>query len=250
MKGSTPAKKFIRGLAALVFWLAVWEALALIVDKELLLPGPWRVLTSLLALARTAVFWKSTVLTLLRILLGFVVGVVFGTLIGVFTAWKSPVDTLLSPAVRIVRATPVASFIILALVWVKTGNIPMLISALMVTPVVWANVRQGINAASGELLEMARVYKFGRGKTVKLIYIPAVFPYFKAACITSLGLAWKSGIAAEVLCQPRWALGASLYYSKLHLETAELFAWTAVIIILSMLLERLLTRLVKRWEAF
>ncbi len=120
----------------------------------------------------------------------------------------------------------------------------------MVMPVVWANVRQGIDSASGQLLEMARVYRFGRAKTLKLIYAPAGYPYFRAACVTSLGLAWKSGIAAEVLCQPRFALGSGLYFSKLHLETAQLFAWTAVIIILSMLLERLLTRLVKRWEAF
>lgn len=250
MKGSTPAEKYIRGLMALVFWLAVWEALALIVHKEVLLPGPWKVLLSLLSLAGTGAFWKSVVLTLLRILAGFMAGVVFGTLIGVFTAWKKGADTLLSPAVRVVRATPVASFIILALVWVRTGNIPMLMSALMVMPVVWANVRQGIDSASGQLLEMARVYRFGRAKTLKLIYAPAVFPYFRAACVTSLGLAWKSGIAAEVLCQPRFALGSGLYFSKLHLETAQLFAWTAVIIILSMLLERLLTRLVKRWEAF
>ena len=64
-----------------------------------------------------------------------------------------------------------------------------------------------------------------------------------AGVCTAIGLAWKSGVAAEVLCLPKAAIGTQVYYSKIYLETPSLFAWTAVVIVLSMLLERIVRRL-------
>jgi NitT/TauT family transport system permease protein len=113
----------------------------------------------------------------------------------------------------------------------------------MVAPVVWENVRRGLLETDKDLLEAAHAYRFGRWKTVLLLYIPSARPYFVSGCLTALGLAWKSGVAAEVICMPKSAIGTQLNYSKLYLETPSLFAWTLVVVLFSLLLERLLKAL-------
>jgi NitT/TauT family transport system permease protein len=109
----------------------------------------------------------------------------------------------------------------------------------MVIPIVWGSLCTAITETDKDLLEMAKLYRFGTTKTIRLIYVPSALPLFKSACNTSIGLSWKSGIAAEVLCLPRFSVGTYLYYSKIYLETPSLFAWTAVVIILSFALEKL-----------
>ena len=228
-----------RAILVLAFWLLVWqlasmwvareviaeawragdtEALlrAVLNGRELLLPGPALSLRTLAELALTAEFWSTTGASLLRIFCGFAAGAVLGTALAVLTAALPWADTLLSPAIRVVRAAPVASFIILVLLWVQTGLVPGVISALMVLPVVWGNVHQGFRSTDPLLLEMARAYRFGRGKTLRLVYLP------------------------------RLAIGSQVYYSKLSLETPSLFAWTAVVILLSLALERLFKLLLER----
>lgn len=228
----------LRAVAALVFWLAVWLAAALLTGQELLIPTPGAVFSAFGALVADAQFWESAAVSLLRIFAGYLGGVVIGVLFAVLTTTLKTADWLLSPAIRVVRATPVASFIIICLLWLGHAVVPAFIAMLMVVPVVWENVCTGIAQTDTDLLEMARAYKLSSFKKLKYIYIPSALPDFRAACITALGLAWKSGIAAEVLCLPKAAIGTNLYYSKIYLETPNLFAWTITVIILSFVLEK------------
>lgn len=233
-------------LIPLAFWLAVWQLAAWAVGKDLLLPGPWTVARTLAALVVTAKFWQTTALTLLRIFAGMLAGAALGTVLAVLTCASVWCDRLLSPLVKVIRATPVASFILLVLLWVSTGRVPGVISALMVLPVLWGNVAKGIRQTDPQLLELARAYRFGRGKTFQLIYFPAVAPYFTAGVETGLGLAWKAGVAAEVLCRPKLAIGTQVFFSRTYMETADLFAWTLVVILLSFLVESVLVRLLRK----
>lgn len=236
---TTRAKGIIRGLLAAVFWLAVWQAGSLYVGSGLMLPGPITAARRLIAMAGTEAFWLSTAFTLLEILLGFTLGVVVGSLLALLTWASSIADTLLSPALRLVRSTPVASFIILALLFLTRRTVPMFISALMVTPILWSATRAAMDERDQSLLEMAHVYRFSPWKTFCLIYLPKIMPQWTAACTTAIGLAWKSGVSAEVIAQPSPGIGTSLYLAKLYLNTDELFAWTAMVILLSYILERL-----------
>jgi NitT/TauT family transport system permease protein len=236
-------------LIPLIFWLVVWAIAALAVGKELLLPGPWTVVRALGALAVTGTFWATTAATLARVFLGLLAGVVLGVAIAVLTCASRWCDRLLSPLVRVIRATPVASFILLVLLWVATGRVPVVISALMVLPVVWGNVSRGIRETDPQLLEMAAAYRLGPGRTLARIYLPSVAPYFTAGVETGLGLAWKAGVAAEVLCRPKLAIGTQVFYTRTYLETADLFAWTLVVIVLSLLLETALVRVLRKGVA-
>ena len=194
-------------------------------------------LRTLAELAITPLLWQSAALSLVRIFSGFLGGAVLGGLLAAACAAFRPARLLLTPAVGVIRATPVASFIILLLLWVTTGLVPAVCAGLMVLPVVWGNVYKGIVQTDPLLLEGAKTWRFGRLKTLRLVYLPSVLPYFASGCATGLGLAWKAGVAAEVLCQPKLAIGTQLYRAKITLETPDLFAWTAVVIVLSFLLE-------------
>ena len=236
----------VRVCVSVAFWLGIWELAAVLIGKELLFPTPFTVLEHLGGLVVTGEFWIKTGVSLARVMGGFLIGCLAGTALAVPAAFSEWGDAVISPLVRVIRSTPVASFIILVMLWTGYGFVPVVTSALMAAPVVFLNVLEGIRETDRKLLEVARVYRFGRKKTLRLIYLPSVRPYFLAGAVTSLGLAWKAGIAAEVLCLPRNAIGGEIYYSKLYLETADLFAWTAVVILLSFVLEKITGKVIGR----
>lgn len=232
--------RILRTIGSLVFWLGVWYGLAWYVGRELVLPSPTAVIKTLAELAVTASFWVSAAMSLLRIFCGYAAGVFSGIILALLSAGSRLLDALISPVMRVVRATPVASFIILALLWLGKGRVPTFISALMVTPVVYGSLLTALRNTDERYLEMARAYCFSRKQILSLIYVPSVMPALSGSCITSLGLAWKAGIAAEILCLAKNAIGSELYYSKIYLETPALFAWTAVVVLLSFILEKLI----------
>ena len=246
MTSTSFLKRLLQAGLAIVFWLCVWQVAAAKVNSPFFLPAPAAVLARLGALSATSAFWYTALLSLGRVLLGLLWGILLGFGLAGLTCASRVADLLLSPAVRVVRATPVASFILLLFLWTDRDSVPTVIAALMVLPVVWSNVTRGIRERDGRLLELARAYRFPPLKTVRLVYLPSVRPYLLSAVTTSMGLAWKSGVAAEVLVLPRMAIGTHIYNTKYYLETADLFAWTLVVIILSLALEHLIRFGVRR----
>lgn len=239
-------KTLIKIALPLAIWLGAWQLAAMGVGQSLLLPRPGEVLGRLGQLALTGGFWTTCLATLGRVFLGGALGALLGAGVAALSAWREPAGWVLGPLMRIVRATPVASFILLIWLWCKSAWVPVVIAALMSAPVVWAATAQGIATTDPRLLEMARAYRFTPGKTLRLIYIPSARGAVVTGCRTALGLAWKAGVAAEVLCRPRLALGSEVYRAKLTMETADLFAWTAAVIGLSFLVEWALGRLMER----
>ena len=171
-------------------------------------------------------------------------GVVLAVALASLAARFRWVRDLLSPLVAVVKAVPVVSFIILALIFFSSENLSLLISALMVFPPVYLNVLEGIGHTDRQLLEMARVFRVPLSRQLRGIYLPAVLPYFRSAVSLGLGLCWKSGAAAEVIGLPAGSIGEALYTAKVYFQTGDLFAWTAVIVTVSVIFERLFLRLV------
>lgn len=240
-------KKILKRVISICLWIAIWQIAFMIIDKELLIASPLQVGLRLSELIVTKDFWVITGKSLLKITEGYLLGVVIGTALAVLTVRFEFCYEFFYPAISVIRATPVASFIILALVWIKRENISMFICLLMVLPIVWANVSQGIKSVDGKLLEMGMVFGFPKVKILNKIYIPSVMPYFTTGLTTSLGLAWKAGIAAEVLSTPKDYIGTQLYNSKVYIETVDLFAWTAVVIIPSFILEKAVVYLIRKF---
>jgi len=238
-KTRTGLKQFYWFPVAL-FWLILWQLIYQFVHQDLLLASPLQVFEKLAELGRQPDFWIAVLYSLLRIEAGFILAVLSGTFLAILTARYEWINRFIYPAVSAIRSTPIASFIILALVWMSSNRVVIFIVFLMVLPIVWTNVMEGIRKIDPQLLEMASVFQLSRRRIFRYINVPSVSPFFIAAVTTGLGLAWKAGIAAEVLSTPSNSLGGRLYEAKIYLETPELLAYTIVIIILSLLLEKLL----------
>lgn len=227
----------VSGIAAL--WLILWQGAAYLVGQELLLVGPFSMLRRLGQLILEPGFWLAVFSSCGRIMSGIVLALAAGAILAPLMRRIPFLYAFLKPALQVIKATPVASFIILALVWIKSANLSVFASFLMVLPMVWANLYQGILSVDKSLLEMSRIYRFSFWKKLRYLYLPSFLPYFAAACSTGIGIGWKAGIAAEVLGLPKDSIGKALYNAKIYLETPDLFCWTAVIILLSILFEKL-----------
>ncbi len=223
---------------AVVFWLVIWQLAAQRVGYAILLPSPLQTLQALFRLMPTPNFWLRVGISLLGIAQGFLLAALLAVLLASCASACEAVNVLLQPLVLLAKATPVASFVILALIWMPSAKLPIFISFLMVFPVLYTAVLQGIRQTDPQLLEMAKVFRIPLHRKIKAIYLPAVYPYFYSAASVALGLAWKSGIAAEVIGLPRNTVGEALYQAKVLLTTDEMFAWTAVAVLASVVAER------------
>lgn len=242
-------KKIALSVGVALFWLVLWQSAAMIVNNPLILPTPIETLFRLFSLAREIEFWRFTGLSILRVLIGIVIAIPAAWLTAAICAGSKTVNALFSPAVTLMKSTPVVSFILIAIFLVDRHIIPSAITFMMVFPVLFENIRAGISQTSSELLEMASVFGVPWFLTIARIYVPAVKPFFLSALTTSVGLAVKAGIAAEVVAYIPDSIGKKLSDAKSYMEPADLLAWTVVIIIISLLIEkavRILTKVAGR----
>ena len=229
---------------AVIFWLLVWQLASMALRAAyphgaLLLASPADAAKRLAELSVTADFWRAVARSAAHILGGFLLSCALAVVLAALAARLRRVEELLAPLVAAIKAVPVASFIILALVWLSSRSLTLFISALMVFPPVYLSTLEGIRRTDRQLLEMARVYRVPLSRRLAGIYVPQVLPYFRSAVSAALGLCWKAGTAAEVIGLSGGTIGERLYTAKVYFQTPDLFAWTAVIVLISALFEKL-----------
>ena len=227
-------------------WLLLWQLGAMALNQKILLVSPVQVVARLWQLLPQGEFWSAVGFSFLRITLGFLLACVVGTALGVLASRFRVVRDLCAPLMATVKSIPVASFIILVLVWVPSRNLSVVISFLMVAPIVYQNVLGGISNMDHKLTEMADVFQVPFARRLRYLYLPQVAPFFRSACAVGLGLCWKSGVAAEVIGLPDGSIGERLYEAKVYLDTPDLFAWTLVIVLVSIAFEKLFLFLLDR----
>ena len=227
-------------------WLLLWQLGAMALNQTILLVSPVQVVARLWQLLPQGEFWSAVGFSFLRITLGFLLACVVGTALGVLASRFRVVRDLCAPLMATVKSIPVASFIILVLVWVPSRNLSVVISFLMVAPIVYQNVLGGISNMDHKLTEMADVFQVPFARRLRYLYLPQVAPFFRSACAVGLGLCWKSGVAAEVIGLPDGSIGERLYEAKVYLDTPDLFAWTLVIVLVSIAFEKLFLFLLDR----
>lgn len=226
-------------LWAVILWLLVWQMAAAALNQDILLVSPVRVLLRLSEMVREGAFWTSIDFSAVRIITGFLLATLCAIVLAVVSACRPRAEQLLAPIMLAIKSIPVASFIILALILFSSRNLAVLISFLMVLPVIYTGVLGGIRAMDVHLTEMAMLFHLAAGRRMRYVYLPQVLPYFRSACVAALGLCWKSGIAAEVIGMPIGSIGERLQQAKVYLDTPDLFAWTLVIVMVSLAFERL-----------
>lgn len=247
MKHSTinvKIKNFIKRFIVIIFWLLVWQIASLIISEEILLASPLSVIKTLFKLIVTKTFWLSILYSFSKIISGFIIAIITGSMLACFSYKFNIIKELINPLMILIKSIPVASFVILALVWIGSKNLSIFTSFLMVLPIIYTNILEGFNNTDYKLLEMSYIFNVTPLKKLLYIYIPQIMPFFISACSLSLGLCWKSGIAAEVIGLPKNSIGEKLYNAKIFLDIDELFAWTFVIIIISIVFEKIILNLI------
>lgn len=218
--------------------LLIWELVARIIGSQIIIPTPEETVIKLLRLLLTAGFWTDVGATVGRGTLGFAISLAAGLVIGVAAGASATIRSGLAPVLTVLRATPVMSVILLALIWFQTEWVPVFVSFLMVFPIICGNVIEGVRGVDVNLLRMTSVYRIRRRRIILGVYLPSALPYLMAAMTSAVGITWKVVVAAEVLSQPLHAVGTGLQLAKYRLDTAAVFAWTFVAIALTALSEQ------------
>ena len=232
-------KKLLSTVLVIAFWLFVWEATSLLIgdNLKLFLPSPFAVIAAMLRLAGKGSYWLAVLFTLVRIFIGFLAGVIGGITAGVITGHIKLFDLILSPVMRIIRAVPVVSFIILAYLFINVNYLPLFMSFLMVMPLIWQTTHDELVDFDKNLTEMATVFRIKGVKKLFSVKLVTVSDKIISSMVNGIGFAWKSGVAAEVLCTPAISLGKSIYRAKGDLNYDEVYALTLTVVFLSIIIE-------------
>lgn len=238
-------------LPVLLFWLAVWEAVALIAGNAVLVASPVETFREFLRLLGESSFYFSLGKSILRIGGGFAAGLFCAAFLAFLAYRISFVESHFTPLMRFLLAVPVASFAVLLLIWWGASFLSAAVSFLVVLPQFYVSFTEGMKSLDKKMLQMAEVYRLPGFSRFFYVYRPALKPFLYSSMKISLGMCWKSGVAAEVIGLPDFSIGEGLYFSKITLNTAGVFAWTGVIILLSILFEKLVLNGTERflnWE--
>lgn len=231
-------QNILQRAGAVLLALAVWQVLAMSVGQQLLVPSPLSVLLRLSNIWQETGFWSTVWFTLRKIIAGFLLGLGFGLGLGALAGRFPLFEVLFRPWAVMIKSVPVASFIIICLIWMSSAQLSVFISFLMVLPIIYTNVLQSIRSVDGQMLEAVKIFRLSWPKRVLYLWLPQLKPYLLSACTVSLGISWKAGIAAEIIGIPAGSIGRMFYDAKVYFNTVDLFAWTVIVVVISVLFEK------------
>ena len=236
----------VKSVLIILFWLVVWEVADRVVDNRIILAGPIHLVQALAKQIQQDDFWIICGASFLRIAAGFLLSFVGGFLLAVLCYRFKLLRDFLEPVMTLLKTVPMVSFVIMLLIWVGNQALTIYLSFLIVLPLIYTNTLAGFLNVDPEMLEMAETFRLSRWKKFLYIYRPSFMPFLISSCRVALGMSWKSGIMAEVLATPKPSIGREMYAAKSYLQTANLLAWTVVVIVLSMLFEKAFLFLLRR----
>ena len=244
-KSILPQNKALKIVLSLFVILTIWELLALVINDDFFLPGVFKTGKVLVNIIASKTFFEVIFTAFWRVLRGLILGIALGIIIAALCHRSDIVNTVLSPIISIMKATPVACIIVLLWIRLNYTEIAIFVVVLMVTPIVWQNVYDGLKTVDSSLLEVTEVFELSKAERLKVLVIPSILTYLLPAIVTSVGLAWKAEVAAEIMTNDN--MGKLIYdFKTVSFDTASIFAWTVVIVTLSIAFESLTKRLFGR----
>ena len=244
----TKIRSVVFTIFSIAVLLALWELCAYLLDLRFIFPGAIETFKALIGLSVTGAFWKTILFSMLRIFSGLILGVVFGIAFALIYQLVPFLRSLISIVMTVVKSTPVASIILVIWVVIGSKTLPAIIAILMVSPVIWQNLCDAFATIDTNLKEVCDVFEFSNKKRLKFLILPNLVKYFVPAFLTSIGLAWKSGIAAEIIAYTKNSIGKNIFDAKNYFEGDVMLAWTLSVVILSLIFEYLTKYFLRRWN--
>ena len=240
-------RSILQRIGAVLLALLLWQILAMSVGQQLLVPAPLSVARRLTTIWTEPGFWSTIWFSFRKIIAGFFLGLGVGLGVGTLAGRFPLFEILFRPFAVMIKSVPVASFIVICLIWMSSAHLSIFISFLMVLPIVYTNVLQSIRSADAQLLEAVTLFQLPWRKRLLYFWLPQIKPYLLSACTVSLGISWKAGIAAEIIGIPSGSIGQMFYEAKVYFNTVDLFAWTIIVVAISVLFEKLFLALLRAW---
>lgn len=242
----TMKSRILRFILPTIVWLFFWQILAVAVGNTFLFPGIAQTSKALLALLGSFDFYKAIFFSVIRVSVGLSLGIVFGAILAIICHHFLVIKSIVSPAITVIKSTPVASFIVVLWVMMSGNVLSVFIALLMVMPIIWQSVMNSFSFIDEQLDEVAKIFEFSTAKRYKLLILPTTKKFLVPAIVTSCGLAWKAEIAAEIIAYTKNSIGQGINDAKYSMDTPTVFAWTIIIIIFSIILERVTKYFLRR----
>jgi len=235
-------KKYIKWFV-FVIWMIIWYLAAHLVGSELILPGPHAAFKALVKLLGTGDFYLNVLWTVLRTVMGIVISFGLGVVFAVLADRSAPLREFLRLPVNFFKSIPVMAIIIYVILIVKSDWVAVVVCFLMCFPIAYTNILNGLGALDPKRIELGRMLGFSSRQMGRFIITPSLDTQIKTALSLITAMAWKVVVASEVLAIPKHSIGYQMLNSKYYLETADLFAYIIVLIVLSLLMEKLVARI-------
>lgn len=238
-------KAVAAGGAVAAFWLAAWMLVATLVAQPLILPGPGAVVVALLRLVCDAGTWAILAGSGARILGGLALAAVCGGVLAGVSSRSRAFARLVAPALSFVKATPVACVVVLLLIWLGSARVSIAAVFLMALPGVYFSLAEGLSQVNKPLEQMLRMHGVRGWRLFCAHTWREVLPFVLSCARAVIGMGWKAGVAAELIGIATGTVGERIYQAKLLIETADLLAWTVLVVAVSWACERVLVWLLR-----
>lgn len=238
-------KAVAAGGAVAAFWLAVWVFAAALVAQPLILPGPGAVALALLRLVCDGGTWAILAGSGARILGGLALAAVCGGVLAGISVRSRAFARLAAPALSFVKATPVACVVVLLLIWLGSARVSIAAVFLMALPGVYFSLAEGLAQVNKPLEQMFRLHDVRGWRLFCAHTWREVLPFVLSCARAVIGMSWKAGVAAELIGMAAGTVGERIYQAKLLIETADLLAWTVLVVAASWACERVLVWLLR-----
>lgn len=241
-------KYYLKMGVIVLAWLAVWEIADRMINNRVILSGPLHIILAFIEQLQKTDFWIICAASFLRITAGFLLSFAAGLLLAVLCYRSALLRDIISPIIVTLKIVPMISFVIMLLIWVGNQALTIYLSFLIVLPLIYTSTLAGLNAVDYHLIEISKEYQMSYWNRFLYVYRPALMPFLISSCRVALGMSWKSGIMAEVIGTPNPSIGREMYAAKTYLQTANLFAWTIVVVILSYIFEKIFLVILKKLD--
>lgn len=238
----------VKKIVIILIWILIWQGVALLINNDIYFAGPIDTIKELFSLFGSSEYWLTIANSLGRILAGFFIAFAVGYGLS-FVSYGLPIiKDFMGPFVSLIKSVPVASVVVMLLIWFGSENITYVIAFMVVFPAIYISMLEGLESTDPDMIEMARSFRMSKLKTYRYIYRAAYMSSLNAAIKVSIGMCFKACVAAEIIGLPSLSIGEHIYMGKIYFETKSVFAWTASLIVLSIIVEKILLAIVNWWQ--
>ena len=234
-----PSVRAVRRFFVILLWIVVWQLASMAIGTDLLLAGPISTFTALVRDVVEPAFLSTVGFTLTRVMSGFILAFILALVLGILSTSFSAVYEFIAPVLSAMKSVPVACIVVLLLIWIGSRNVSFVAVVFVALPALYFSVTEACSARDTSFDALLKTLRVSRIRRWLATTWPDLVPFLIASGKTCVGMSWKAGVAAELIGIPQGSMGDRVYQAKLLFDTADLFAWTIVVVLLAWASERL-----------